>query len=83
VGLPWELLPLMSRTPYFEEWRDECEAIHKEMDRLLAAGRSQTSEARQVRQVQFMALVERRNEAARNLLKQAASPMGPPPSLPR
>jgi hypothetical protein len=62
----------MPRSPYFEKWRDECESVHQEMDRLLAAGRSQTAEARQVRQMQFMALVERRNEAARNLLKKDA-----------
>jgi hypothetical protein len=50
-------------------WKEECDAIHLEMDRLLAAGRMGTAEERQVRQIQFMALIERRNVAAQNCLK--------------
>jgi hypothetical protein len=50
-------------------WKEECDAIHKEMDRLLAAGWLETAEERQVRKIQFMALIERRNVAAHNLLK--------------
>jgi len=53
----------------FEAWRAECKAVHKEMDRLLLAGRPQSPEERQVRQLQFIALVERRDAAARNLLR--------------
>jgi hypothetical protein len=53
----------------FEAWRRECEAVHKEMDRLLLAGRPQSPEERQVRQLQFTALIERRDAAARNLLR--------------
>jgi hypothetical protein len=56
-------------------WKEECDAIHMEMDRLLAVGRLQTAEERQVRQIQFMALIERRNVAAQNCLK---SPGGTP-----
>jgi hypothetical protein len=50
-------------------WKEECDAIHKEMDRLLAAGWLETAEERQVRKIQFMALIERRNVAAQNFLK--------------
>lgn len=50
-------------------WKEECDAIHREMDRLLTADWPKTAEERQVRRVQFMALIERRNVAALNLLK--------------
>jgi proline racemase len=56
----------------FREWRKECEAVQKEMDRLIKSGRPQSPEERQVRQLQFTALIERRDAAARNLL--AAGP---------
>ena len=52
----------------FEAWRAECKAVHKEMDRLLLTGRPQSSEERQIRQLQFAALIERRDAAARSLL---------------
>jgi len=52
----------------FQGWRREREAVEKEMDRLIAAGRPATPEERQVRQLQFTALIERRDAAARNLL---------------
>ena len=50
-------------------WKEECDAIHREMDRLLAAGWLETAEERQVRKIQFMALIERRNVAAQHFLK--------------
>jgi hypothetical protein len=50
-------------------WKEECDIIHREMDRLLAAGWLETAEERQVRKMQFMALIERRNVAAQNFLK--------------
>jgi hypothetical protein len=50
-------------------WKKECDAIHREMDRLLTAGWIESAEERQVRKIQFMALIERRNVAARNCLK--------------
>jgi hypothetical protein len=53
----------------FQDWRRECEAVQKEMDRLITAGRPQSPEERQVRQLQFTALLERRDAAARNLLQ--------------
>jgi len=52
-------------------WKEECAIIHKEMDRLLTAGWPETAEERQVRRIQFMALIERRNVAAQNSLKSA------------
>ena len=59
----------MAATTAFQEWRQECEAVQKEMDRLITAGRPQTAEERQVRQLQFTALIERRDAAARTLLR--------------
>jgi hypothetical protein len=53
----------------FQDWRQECEAVQKEMDRLIMAGRPQTAEERQVRQLQFTALIERRDAAARHLIE--------------
>ena len=58
----------MANNP-FQDWRRECEAVQKEMDRLITAGRPQTPAERQVRQLQFTALIERRDAAARNLLQ--------------
>ena len=43
------------------------------MDRLVAAGRPNSPEERQVRQLQFTALIARRDAAARNLLKADAA----------
>jgi hypothetical protein len=50
-------------------WKEECDTIHSEMDRLLASGWLDTAEERQVRKIQFLALIERRNVAAHNCLK--------------
>jgi hypothetical protein len=50
-------------------WKEECDAIHREMDRLLTAGWLESAEERQVRKIQFMALIERRNVAAHNFMK--------------
>jgi hypothetical protein len=55
-------------TNAFQEWRRECEAVQEEMDRLIKAGRPQSPAERQVRQLQFAALIERRDAAARLLL---------------
>jgi hypothetical protein len=55
--------------PAFQDWRRECAAIDKEMDRLIKAGRPESAMERQVRQMQFAALIERRATAARNLLQ--------------
>ena len=54
-------------------WKKECETVHSEMDRLLTAGWPETSEERQVRKIQFMALIQRRNDAAHDFLKSYGS----------
>jgi len=53
----------------FQDWSRERAEVEKEMDRLIAAGRPSTPEERQVRQLQYTALIERRDAAARNLLR--------------
>jgi hypothetical protein len=63
------------------DWKDECKAIHTEMDNLLKAGGPGwpgTSEERRIRRVQFMPLIERRDAAARKLLsdKQEGAGLG-------
>jgi hypothetical protein len=58
----------------FQDWRRECETVQKEMDRLITAGRPQSAEERLVRQLQFTALVERRDAAARQLLGTSPQP---------
>jgi len=50
------------------DWRSEVEAIHREMDYLFTAGRPETAAERQVRQVQHLALIERRDAAAHRFL---------------
>jgi hypothetical protein len=55
----------------FMRWKEECETVHNEMDRLLAAGWLEAAEERQVRKIRFLALIERRNVAAHNLLKKS------------
>jgi len=49
-------------------WRREIEAVHAEMDRLLAAKTPSTPEERRVRQMQVLALIERRAAADREFL---------------
>jgi hypothetical protein len=53
----------------FQDWRREREAVEQEMDRLITAGLPGSVEEGQVRRTQFAALVERREAAARNLLR--------------
>jgi hypothetical protein len=52
----------------FTEWRRECEAIEREMNRLISAGRPSSEDERQVRKLQFASLIERREAAARKLM---------------
>jgi hypothetical protein len=65
----------------FEGWKSECDAVHGELNSLLAVGRAQTPEACQTRRLQFLALIERRNAAARKFLQRsgAISNEGRPP----
>jgi len=51
------------------DWESEAAAIHREMDDLFKAGWPETAADRQVRQIQFLALIERRDAAARQLLQ--------------
>src|SRR6266545_2974359 len=57
----------------FEGWKRERDAIEHEMKLFLAEGRRASVEDRQARQVQFAALIERRNIAMRNLLQSASN----------
>ena len=56
-----------------EIWRRECEIINQEMERLILSDWPRSQEENQVRKIQFMALVERRSEAARRFLADAAA----------
>jgi hypothetical protein len=58
----------------FAEWRRECEAIERDMNRLITAGRPGSEAERQVRTLQFASLIERREAAARKLMP-ARKPM--------
>jgi hypothetical protein len=62
----------MPRPTASEIWRSECEAIDQEMDRLVRSSWPRSQEEIQVRKLQFMALIERRDEAARFFLLEAA-----------
>jgi hypothetical protein len=55
-----------------EIWRSESEAINQEMERLILSSWPRSPEENQVRKMQFMALVERRAEAAHRFLADAA-----------
>ena len=59
-----------------ENWKLERVAIEQEMKQLLLAGPQATLVDRRVRQMQFAALIERRNAAMRYML-QTASPSPP------
>jgi hypothetical protein len=51
------------------DWRTECEAVHREMDQILRSTWLQTAQERQIRRLQYLALIERRDAAARKLLQ--------------
>lgn len=57
------------RSDALQNWRREREAVEQEMDRLITEGLPASVEDRQVRQTRFVALVERREAAARKLLQ--------------
>ena len=54
-----------------ELWRQEREAIEREMDVVLRSHSPASEMDRRVRQMQFAALIERRNAAAQGFLKAA------------
>jgi hypothetical protein len=49
----------------FQDWKQERQAVEQEMDRLITAGMPPSVEARKIRQLQFAALIERRDAADR------------------
>jgi hypothetical protein len=57
------------RVDAFHNWRRELEAVEQEMNSLIAQGLPASSQERQVRRTRFAALIERREAAARNLLR--------------
>jgi len=57
------------RVDAFHNWRRELESVEQEMNSLMAEGVPASSEERQVRRTRFAALIERREAAARNLLR--------------
>jgi hypothetical protein len=52
----------------FADWRREVEAIQIEMDHLVRSGCPSSKDERLVRSMQFSALIERREAAARKIL---------------
>ena len=58
----------MQQHDAFQYWQRERDAVETEMNELLTAGLPASSEDRQIRHIQFQALVERREAAARSLL---------------
>jgi hypothetical protein len=64
-------MPLMPSSDASEIWRRECEVINQDMERLILSDWPRSHEENQVRKIQFMALIERRNEAARHFLAEA------------
>jgi len=53
----------------FEIWKAERSAIETEMNGLIMAGPTTSADERHVRRIRFMALLERREAAARALLQ--------------
>ena len=58
----------MSDTAY-ADWKAECEAIHKEMDEVVRSAWLQTAGEREHRRLQYQALIDRRDAAARKFLQ--------------
>jgi hypothetical protein len=54
-------------------WKSECQVIDHLMESLILSDWPRTREENQVRKLQFMALVQRRDEAARRFLADAAA----------
>src|SRR6185369_9145654 len=61
----------------FQDWKHERDAIEREMKLFLAADRCASPQDRGLRQIQFAALIERRNAAVRHLLSAALPPRLP------
>jgi hypothetical protein len=52
----------------FADWRREHDTIQAEMDQLVKSGCPSSKEERRIRNMQFAALIERREAAARKIL---------------
>jgi hypothetical protein len=63
----------MQRSRSSEIRRAECESVSQEMERLIMSPWPRSQEENQVRKIQFAALIERRNEAARHFLAEATA----------
>jgi hypothetical protein len=59
----------MQKHDAFQGWQRERDAVEAEMNVLLKAGMPASAQERQIRQIQFQALIERREAAARSLLQ--------------
>jgi hypothetical protein len=58
----------MQQDELFQHWVLERSSVETQMDEILAAGVPGSMEERQTRRMQFLALIERRDVAARLLL---------------
>lgn len=58
----------MHQSELYEHWMIERSSVETQMDEILAAGVPPSMEERQARRMQFLALIERRDVAARLLL---------------
>lgn len=58
----------MQHDDAFQNWVTERQSVEAQMDEILASRVPPAPEERQVRRVQFLALIERRDIAARSLL---------------
>jgi hypothetical protein len=58
----------MHQNELFEHWVLERSSVETQMDEILATGVPPSMDERQARRMRFLALIERRDEAARLLL---------------
>jgi hypothetical protein len=58
----------MQQDEVFQHWARERDSVEAQMDEILAAGVPRSMDERQARQMRFLALIERRDDAARLLL---------------
>ena len=61
----------------FVDWRSELDAVHREMDEVIRSAWLHTAQERENRRTQFLALIERRNAAARKFLQPKRQPHAP------
>jgi hypothetical protein len=71
----------MHQDEVFQHWAHERYSVEAQMDEILAAGVPPSVEERQARQIRFLALIERRDVAARLLLDDLRRRQTPKPAL--